>query len=103
VYAYNWSLKSGLHTSKAGTLPVEPYLKSVFALVILEMGSCKLLAQALLKPPISASQVARIIGVSHQAPHQVEFLISSTLNFYQGFTANAQCLKNVQILEIFSG
>jgi hypothetical protein len=38
--------KSGLHTHKAGTLPVEPHLQSHFALVILKMGSQELFACA---------------------------------------------------------
>jgi hypothetical protein len=37
-----WSLNSELHASKADTLLLEPNLQSIFALVILEMGSCKL-------------------------------------------------------------
>jgi hypothetical protein len=36
-----------------GTLPLELYLQSIFALVILEMGSCKLFAQVDLKAPSS--------------------------------------------------
>jgi hypothetical protein len=39
-----------------------------FVLIILEMGSCKLFAQASLVLLISASQVAGIIGVSYQHP-----------------------------------
>jgi hypothetical protein len=50
----NWGLNSGLHT------PVH------CVLVILEVGSWEVFAQAGLKPQFSASQIARITGVSHQ-------------------------------------
>jgi hypothetical protein len=42
-----------LHTCKAGTLPLEPHLQSIFALVILEMGSHKVFAQTGLEIPSS--------------------------------------------------
>jgi hypothetical protein len=62
-------LNSELHACKAGTLPLKPLLQYIFALVILEMGCLyKLFAGAGLEPmilPISVSQVARIIGMSH--------------------------------------
>jgi hypothetical protein len=46
-----------------------PYFQSIFALVILEIGSHKLLAQGCPGTVILlilASQVVRIIGMSHQ-------------------------------------
>jgi hypothetical protein len=57
-------LNLGLYACEAVTLLFEP-----LALVILEMGSYELFAQAGLEPPlISASQVAGIIGMRHQHP-----------------------------------
>jgi hypothetical protein len=55
---------------KAGTLLFEPHFQFTFGLVILEDGSCEL---CLGRPPtsilpVSASQVARITGVSHGQP-----------------------------------
>jgi hypothetical protein len=49
----DWGLNSELHTCKAGTLLLEPQLQSIFALVILEMGSHELFAQTNLEqqPP----------------------------------------------------
>jgi hypothetical protein len=52
---------------KAGTLPFEPHLQSVLLWLLLEMGSLWTSV-----PQSSASQVARVTGVSHQ--HQVYFI-----------------------------
>jgi hypothetical protein len=55
---------------KVGTVPHEPHLQSIFALVILEIGSRELFAWAGLGPlssQISASHVAGITGMSHYA------------------------------------
>jgi hypothetical protein len=43
-------LNSGFHACKAGTLPFEPHLQSIFALVILEMGFLKLFTGVGLEP-----------------------------------------------------
>jgi hypothetical protein len=60
----DWGFNSGLCACKAGLyLPLEPYLQSIFALVILEMGYFELFAWVGLKS--QSSQVARITGVSH--------------------------------------
>jgi hypothetical protein len=62
-------VNSGLLTCKTGTLPLEPRLPVHFTLVILEMGFYKLFVPTGFKSlilPISASQVARITGMSHQ-------------------------------------
>jgi hypothetical protein len=50
-----------VQSKHSGTLLIEPYLWPIFALV-LDMGSHQLFAQAGLQ---SASQVTRIIGMSH--------------------------------------
>jgi hypothetical protein len=39
-----------LHTCKAGVLPLEPHLQSIFGLVILEMGFYEQFAWAGLEP-----------------------------------------------------
>jgi hypothetical protein len=49
-------LNSGFCACKAGTLPPEPHLQSIFALVILEMGSLQLSAQTGLETWSSWSQ-----------------------------------------------
>jgi hypothetical protein len=50
---WNWGLNLKLYTSKACVLTLDPYLQSIFALVILEMGLLKLFAQLALNhnPP----------------------------------------------------
>jgi hypothetical protein len=52
----DWHLNSGLHSCKAGTLPLEPLSPVHFALVILEMGSQELFSQAGLEQQSSLSQ-----------------------------------------------
>jgi hypothetical protein len=47
---WDWGLNSGLHACNVGILPIEPYLQSIFALVIWEKGCYKLFAQVGLKP-----------------------------------------------------
>jgi hypothetical protein len=54
-------LNSGFGACKAGALVLELHLWSIFALVILEMGS-------ICPGWLRSSQVARITGVSHPAP-----------------------------------
>jgi hypothetical protein len=46
----NGGLNSGLHTCKIGTLLLESHLQSIFALVILKMGSSELFAWIGLEP-----------------------------------------------------
>jgi hypothetical protein len=60
-------LSSGAHVFYAGFLLFEPLHRPFFVLGIFEIGSCELFvwAEILL---ISASQIARIIGVGHQYP-----------------------------------
>jgi hypothetical protein len=68
---WDWGLNSGFHTCKVVTLSPGPCLLSIFALVIFEDGvlrtSCLGWLWTLILP-ISASQVARITGVSHWHP-----------------------------------
>jgi hypothetical protein len=80
-------LNSGLHASRAGILPPEPHLQSIFALVILDMRSEELFTGAGLKPqfPISASQIARITDVSHYAQHIISVLTCKALIHFDLF------------------
>jgi hypothetical protein len=45
----HWGLNSGLYTCKTVAVPLESYLQSIFALIVLEMGSLELFAWAGLK------------------------------------------------------
>jgi hypothetical protein len=64
---WDWDLKSGLHNHKAGSLLLA--IPAVhFALLILEMGVSRILCPGwplIVILQISASQVARITGMSH--------------------------------------
>jgi hypothetical protein len=59
-------LSTCLHACTVGALPLEPHLQAVSAVVVLEMGSCKLFAWTGLehRSILQISQVARIIGTS---------------------------------------
>jgi hypothetical protein len=46
LFWWEWGLNSGLHGCKAGVLPLESHLQSVFVLGILEMGFQELFAWA---------------------------------------------------------
>jgi hypothetical protein len=50
---WDWGLKSGIHTYKAGILLLEPHLQSILLWFILEVEFHELLAQADLKLPSS--------------------------------------------------
>jgi hypothetical protein len=56
VFWWEWSLNSGLHIYKPGTLPLEQHLQFILCWLFLEMGSHKLFAQDGLKPLSSRSQ-----------------------------------------------
>jgi hypothetical protein len=45
-FGWDWGLNSGLCSHKAGILLLEPHLQSIFALVVLEIGSQELVAWA---------------------------------------------------------
>jgi hypothetical protein len=70
---WDWSLNSGLPVSKAGALPLEPYLQSILFWLFWRWGGgllnyfpqFGLWTKILL---ISTSQVARITGMSHWHP-----------------------------------
>jgi hypothetical protein len=78
-------LHSGLHTCKAGiyclshTSPLHPGY-------VLEMGSHDLSWSELVILLVSASQIARIIGVSHQRPATIIFLILLYWQYIVTFT-----------------
>jgi hypothetical protein len=59
----DWDFNLGLHAYKAGNILLEQHFH--FALVILEIRSCKLFAGAGLKPQLS------ITVMSHQSPARI--------------------------------
>jgi hypothetical protein len=67
----DWSLKSGICTYEVGTVLLEPHLLSILLSLFWRWVSrilCPSWPQIMILP-ISVSQLARIIGVSHQ--HQI--------------------------------
>jgi hypothetical protein len=65
------------HTCQVGTLQPEPLCQTFYVLGIFKIGSLKLFAWAGVEPPqillISASQVARITGVSQWSQAGFQF------------------------------
>jgi hypothetical protein len=76
---WDWGLNSQLHTCKAGALLLKPHLQSILLWLFGDGGSRTIF----LGWPgttiflISASQVARITGVSHQCPASQAILITA--------------------------
>jgi hypothetical protein len=66
---WDWDFNSGLHSCKAGALPLEPYFQVHFALVSFGDRVSQTICPGWPQTSylqISASQVARITGLRHQ-------------------------------------
>jgi hypothetical protein len=78
-------LNLGLHACKTGILPLEPHLQSILLLLffwrwggeVLQTICLGWLQNSIL--PVSASQVARITGVSHRCPALAKYSYSHIL------------------------
>jgi hypothetical protein len=69
-FKWDWVLNSGLHICKASALLLEPHLQSLFSGYFRDR-TLRTICLAWLQTtilPISASQVARVTGVSHWCP-----------------------------------
>jgi hypothetical protein len=78
---WDQGFNSGLHTCKAGALPLEPHLQSIWLWLFWgwDLSNCLPCWYLNSFLPISASQVARIIGVTTGARHETVFY---RLNLY---------------------
>jgi hypothetical protein len=76
-------LNLGLHVCKVGALLLEPHLQYILLWLFWGWGLVNYLSGlALNLDPISASQVTRIIGVSHQHLAHAEFYVVNKTDFW---------------------
>jgi hypothetical protein len=81
LFLGDWGLNAGLCTCKAGTLLLEPHVQSILLWLFWRGGLVNCFPGLALNHdlPISASQVARIIGVSHWHLAPVSFQWHKTI------------------------